>query len=290
MSLNRIAKRARFILGGFQIGRQLEEKIINSKKSYYSPPIFIIGLPRSGSTLLYQLITHHFKVSYFSNLSSFFFSYPATVTFLTLLFHKKFNIKSFQSKFGFTYGIFAPSEAGAIYRYWFDGSKPRTQLFRQTCNKITDLMKRPFVWKNLNLSYEIDRIYSMYSNALFVLVERDLDYTRTVDGPGLGIKGLTKNDLMSSSDLLKVVVEHIKKMNDQIYKSLKNDNINLIKVRYSDLCQDYSNQLTLIERLYASNDYFLERKNEFSYLHFKIEDFQKLTNPEWEYLLHLIRN
>ena len=31
------------------------------------PPVFIIGAPRCGSTLLYKVLTEQFKFSYFSN-------------------------------------------------------------------------------------------------------------------------------------------------------------------------------------------------------------------------------
>ena len=51
---------------------RVEEKIHSGSthKALEKPPIFIIGPPRSGSTLLYQVLTSYFDLSYFKNLHS----------------------------------------------------------------------------------------------------------------------------------------------------------------------------------------------------------------------------
>jgi len=43
------------------------------KKQNFYPPIFIVGAPRSGSTLLYQLLAYYYNFSYFTNYSSLFY-------------------------------------------------------------------------------------------------------------------------------------------------------------------------------------------------------------------------
>ena len=47
--------------------KKKEETLIRKDIGIGYPVIFIIGPPRTGSTLLYQLITICFKVCYFSN-------------------------------------------------------------------------------------------------------------------------------------------------------------------------------------------------------------------------------
>ena len=42
-------------------------------------PMFVISLPRSGSTLLYQLLLQRFRLAYFSNLMAAFPDSPVTV-------------------------------------------------------------------------------------------------------------------------------------------------------------------------------------------------------------------
>ncbi|MFW6275598.1 MAG: sulfotransferase family protein [bacterium] len=294
-SILKIGKSIRTHLGGLWIGEQIEHKIINSNKKFYAPPIFIVGLPRSGSTLLYQLITNYFKVSYFSNLSAFFFAYPAIITSLTLPFHKNFKIKNFESNFGFTSGLFSPSEAGAIYRYWFNGLKYEMDLIKNTTEKITDILKRPFVWKNLNLSYEIERLHKLYPDALFVFVERDLEYIcqsiyrRTLNGPGLGIKGLTKNDLTKSPDIIKAIISQIKFFNSNILATLNDHDIDVIIIKYNDICKNYKEQLNNIANFYTRNGgYSLEQKASFEEHCFRANNYINIAESEWQYMLSLL--
>ena len=42
-------------------------------------PLFVISLPRSGSTLFYQLLLQRFRLAYFSNLMAAFPESPVTV-------------------------------------------------------------------------------------------------------------------------------------------------------------------------------------------------------------------
>ncbi|MFQ5425907.1 MAG: hypothetical protein ACE5EV_02380, partial [Gaiellales bacterium] len=44
-----------------------------------SPAILIVGAPRCGSTLLYQLVARRFDVTYLSNLHCAFFGAPSIV-------------------------------------------------------------------------------------------------------------------------------------------------------------------------------------------------------------------
>ena len=51
--------------------------LLDTEEKLEYPPIFIIGAPRSGSTLLYQVLTDYFEVGYISNLHAHFFGSPA---------------------------------------------------------------------------------------------------------------------------------------------------------------------------------------------------------------------
>ncbi|HLB84108.1 MAG TPA: hypothetical protein VJK00_05210, partial [Steroidobacteraceae bacterium] len=45
--------------------------------------MFVISLPRSGSTLLYQLLLQRFRLAYFSNLMAAFPDSPVTVAVIS---------------------------------------------------------------------------------------------------------------------------------------------------------------------------------------------------------------
>ena len=81
-------------------------------------PIFLIGAPRTGSTLVYQGITNSLDVKYIDNLMDILHRnlfYGAKVS--NFLFDSKPH-NCFKSRFGntFKYGLHAPSESG---RFWY---------------------------------------------------------------------------------------------------------------------------------------------------------------------------
>ena len=51
----------------------------------FNKPIFILGLSRSGTTILYKLLTSHKDTAYFDNYSSKFFKRPYMFRFIPLL-------------------------------------------------------------------------------------------------------------------------------------------------------------------------------------------------------------
>ncbi len=78
------------------------------------PQLFIIGLPRSGTTLVYQYIVHRLRVSYFSNAVG---RYPRSPCVATLWERAtKGDYRSdFASNYGATTGPAAPHEAGNVW-------------------------------------------------------------------------------------------------------------------------------------------------------------------------------
>ena len=83
------------------------------------PPIFIIGLPRSGSTLLYQVLTSGLSLSYFCNLANDFYLSPVMVTKLLSRFGVIVPPRKYESWYGDTDGWNAPSSGRAIWKRWF---------------------------------------------------------------------------------------------------------------------------------------------------------------------------
>src|SRR5580692_3262293 len=84
-------------------------------------PIFIVGAPRSGSTLLYQLMTSCFHFGYISNLHCTLYGAPQLVErfMRNSDFHPDSN---FRSDTGQTEGMAGPCECNAYWYLFF----PRT--------------------------------------------------------------------------------------------------------------------------------------------------------------------
>lgn len=148
-------------------------------------PIFILGAPRTGSTLLYQMITAAFGCAYFSNLVNQFFP-QAPVLGLTV--QKVLAARDsidFHSRFGKTEGLFQPSEASAVMRDWFGGEHPsqsrsagfipgRARIALATCRAAESLFGRPLVIKNAWNCFRIEATAGALPQARFIWIRRDL--------------------------------------------------------------------------------------------------------------------
>jgi hypothetical protein len=144
-------------------------------------PIFVLGAPRSGSTLLYQLLVVRFDVAYLSNLHCRFFGAPALVERAV---GKRLRPPGdFSSRFGSTRGLAAPSECGPYWYRFFRKSPQHVSLpeadpvqlerLRESVRAFAEAAGRPLVFKNLVNSVRLAPLAAALPEALFVVVRRD---------------------------------------------------------------------------------------------------------------------
>jgi len=150
-----------------------------------SAPLFIVGLPRSGSTYVYQVLTHMFKVSYIDNLmtlgrETLFFS-----SWLSHLFFRDRAHGSFTSTYGNTWdsGLHAPSEAGALWYRWIpsdavyvdENSLTEKNKLAMTLNirALINRYRKPLLIKNLYFSTRIRLIRALFPEAKYIMVRRE---------------------------------------------------------------------------------------------------------------------
>lgn len=144
-------------------------------------PIFVLGAPRSGSTLLYQLLVVRFDVAYLSNLHCRFFGAPA---FAERAFGKRLRPPAdFSSRFGSTRGLAAPSECGPYWYRFFrkspqhvslaEADPARLERLRESVRVFATAAGRPLVFKNLVNSVRLAPLAAALPEALFVFVRRD---------------------------------------------------------------------------------------------------------------------
>ncbi len=165
----------------------LERKFLvlkyKNKKIKY-PPIFIIGAPRTGSTVLYQAITNFFNIIYINNyiLNRFQISYYALKHS-----NKKFNTlkhNNFNSDFGSTKDDIDPSESSFFWYQWFPQNKHYVKSYEinnkskveiySTITAMVNYTNKPIVFKNLNMGMRLEVIKDIFPNALFINVKRDI--------------------------------------------------------------------------------------------------------------------
>lgn len=81
-------------------------------------PLFVISLPRSGSTLFYQLLLLRFRLAYFSNLMAAFPLSPVTVAQLSRWLGGQRPPNDLRSSFGATRGWRAPNQGWRLWNRW----------------------------------------------------------------------------------------------------------------------------------------------------------------------------
>ena len=156
-------------------------------------PVFIVGAPRSGSTILYQTITAELRVAYINNLScTLHNSLPFGFRLSRLLFMGRSH-RCFSSRFGDTRqcGWNAPSECGEFwYRWldreqhfvdWADMSSAMVREIRHEIGRATRIARLPLVFKNLNAGQRLRLISSVVPDARIIHIRRDpVDNVRSI--------------------------------------------------------------------------------------------------------------
>lgn len=160
-----------------------------SKYRIKHQPIFIIGSPRTGSSILYQALTNQADVLYFDNLACRF----NRVLFIGFwLSNKIFGGKShncFQSNHGNTsaYGNHAPGECGGFWYRWLPTHRHFIDFgdlegldcvqIKKEITAISNYFDRPIVFKNLNAGQRMRLIQKIFPDAKFIFIRREPLYT-----------------------------------------------------------------------------------------------------------------
>ena len=281
-----LGKQVKTIFGGSVLLDFFEKRKLKKYGDDTIAPIFIIGLPRSGSTLLFQLLTSNYKFSFFSNLATVFYKGPTLILSLFKKKHQRFSIDKFDSDYGYTKGFFSPSEAGSIYRNWFAKGTIDKEQINKTVDSYMKITKAPFIFKNLNASFHIKDIVDIFPNAFFILINRDLRfvcqsiYLKTINGEGIHIDGLTKEELLKSDDPLVALISNLQKFDTQIKANLQKNTEHYIQINYSDVCKDPQKVLNSIHAAYKGENVLEKRDNTKKVVEFSESSRIKLSEEE----------
>lgn len=173
------ARRAirRMLVPAFRIH---EARLLSRHRLPSAPPLFIIGVPRSGTTLAYQFVVDQLRMSYICNFAEGFPRTPAAATWLMRGAIRKYRC-DFRSSFGHTNGRAAPSEGGQIWNKWFGWGyvdpatiSPQAKAqARATVAAIEAALAAPFVNKQPHHSVRMRAMADTFPGCLFLWVRRD---------------------------------------------------------------------------------------------------------------------
>jgi len=152
-------------------------------------PVFIIGAPRTGSTILYQTLTNQLDVLYIDNLICRF---DKTLFFGFWLSDKLFKNKAhncFSSNHGDTSkcGLHAPSECGSFWYRWLptdrhfidydDITDEMVDEIRKEITAIINYYDKPIVFKNLNMGQRLRLLKKCFPESKFIFIKREPLFT-----------------------------------------------------------------------------------------------------------------
>ena len=153
------------------------------------PLVYVVGAPRSGTTLASQLLAKYLDVGYIDNLIARFWRRPIVgirLSQICLGAEARRSI-SLQSTYGVTAGLAGPHEFGYFWRYWFDLDHAPTHhltpaelervdtdgLGRVLRHELLGGFDRPTVFKNVICGFQARLLSRVHANSLFIHVTRD---------------------------------------------------------------------------------------------------------------------
>ncbi|KAA3646368.1 MAG: sulfotransferase [Chloroflexi bacterium] len=239
------------------------------------PLLFILGSPRTGSTLIYQILVNSIRAFFFSNfVENHFANHPVIGVALEQTLNPHEPV-SYESAFGKTKGLWEPSEASKIFRNWFGGEHP-SQL--NSCDVISSkethliatmqciyaLTGNVIITKNAWNCFRIKAIKDLFPRAHFLWIRRDLGFSALSDlqaryfrgNPEIWNSATTANYReIQTLPYWEQVVEQQYEYNQSIATDLKKFAGNqFLEIWYEDLCDNTDSQMEYLQNYLTSYD------------------------------------
>lgn len=236
-------------------------------------PVFIIGAPRSGTTLLYQLLVKNSNLAYINNFIGNFYKVPVLVSKINSYLPISRNNLTYKSSHGNTFGLSGPNEFGNFWYRWFPRKPQYTKKntlsnqsileIRKVMSAIENNLGSPLLFKNVVNSVRVESLLEIFPNCVFLIVKREplyniqsiikirrklgkIDKWWSVEPPTP--KNLRKLPFKKQCILQ---VYYLERYLDSF---LNNEHASQFKVvNYEDICQDTSQELSRIHQFFKKN-------------------------------------
>ncbi len=263
------------------IASGLEGRLVDGSDTPLAhPPIFVLGAPRSGSTLFYECLTRRFDLAYFSNIHHTFFACPSIIE---RLFHvcRWERTVDYKSNCGYIKGGSSPSEAWNFWYRFFrrtpqfvsleDVAPKKMRCMRGAIRAFESACGQSIVIKNLPCVLRLEPLAKYLPEALFLVLRRDTfanarsilvarkeyhhDYKRwwSVEVPGF-------EQLVSAQPEEQVVqqIREIDRLIDTGRELIGKDHF--FDVAYEDLCAESPKTLEGVEQFLGSHGVHLAHR------------------------------
>ncbi|HUH97508.1 MAG TPA: sulfotransferase [Anaerolineales bacterium] len=236
-------------------------------------PVFIIGAPRSGSTVLYQVLTNYYDLGFLANLHCFFYGGPSLIENIVHS-NRSGRPADYTSRFGKTEGWSSPSECGEFWYRFFRRRPPYVPLEEADPGKMKELrqamialgkaFQKPMIFKNLYCALRLRPIAAVLPEALFIVIRREIidnahsilegrgnvkgDYSSWWSAEPPGVEQLKRRPPAEQA------VEQVRHINDLIDRDRQQiDPSRFIDVQYEDFCDDVYGTLSTLDRFFEQH-------------------------------------
>lgn len=262
--------------------QKFKNNLTIKNKNY--PIIYVVGLPRSGTTLLSQLLSRYLSVGYINNLIARFWMNPEvgiriSETVIKRSERSKIKFKSIQ---GVSEEPWGPHEFGYFWSHWlklddFTSHKLSNRHLLKVDKKglkkqlktIINVFQSPVVFKNIICGLQASFLSSIHPNSLFILIERD---TKSVASSILkcrkqrfgneriwwSVKPSSYSNIIKIESPIKQIKCQILDTSNDLNHELEKPNVNCIRIKYEDLCSNPFKKLQMIRDKVSTLGYSLD--------------------------------
>ncbi len=229
------------------------------------PILYIVGLPRSGTTLLSQIVSRFLPLGYINNLIARFWLKPSVGIRLSqaVLGNDARKYITTHSEHGTTIGPYEPHEFGYFWWYWLKlGQAPTHHLSDEMLstldanglkiqleNEILASFNSPVVFKNIICGFHAAFLSRLHPLSIFVYIKRDL-YALAVSilnarkerygsfQAWWSLKPSTYPFEIPPGDFVAEVAMQVKECKREMEQELTKPGVIAIHVTYEELCSN----------------------------------------------------
>ena len=263
------------------------EKELQEETSEQFPQIFIYGIPRSGTTLLYQLISHCFDIGYINNLAARFWLAPTIGITLSKDIIGHASGTKYDSHIGATQQVHEPHEFGFFWgnllgynitrEYYLKTAEQVASLDWSKVHDTVHLMANTFgsamVHKNLMYACHLSFFYKGFKKALFVHINRSLNENAISIAKAREARTGSKHNWwsikppnyeeMALTPFWEQIPAQMKYLNDiYSHEEKQAPDLNLLKINYDDICDSPGAVLENIKSRIDELGYELKMRNQ----------------------------
>ena len=270
----------------WRINRALSKLELPVVSKSLFPTLFIFGLPRSGTTLTYQLLSNCLDIGYINNLMAKFWLAPICGIELSKAILGEVIDISFKSNLGRTNEPTGPHEFSYFWQYWlkvkgledmltFDSSKKEIDwdgLGKQVRN-MQNTFGKGMLFKTMYAGNHLEAFSKTFSMPLFIYIERELDdvalsilsarkaYYRNVDTWWATYPPNYKDiKHRKFSEQIAGQVLGLKRTYEELINKL--DSRLVFRLKYSELCDNPSSVISSIqEKVFSVHKFAISTRN-----------------------------